>query len=900
MTKTNNKVILTMLMLLVCISAIFGIAFTSENNVAFAYTSPKYTLLGKVDYVANLPYGAGYTGSTDYTTNSYLADYFAVKLYSDSYSGTSSLSQNSLLPFRYVKIVAEMYKNTSPHNSNYYLSHYSYSLKNNSTGSMVSSGSLSGTGTRTLYANNLSDGYYTLTYVANASRIGTITDTFTYSFYVDATPPSYTLKAGGSSISSGSYTKSQVVYTASDTRFSRIYYKKPSQSNYSSTTDRSYTISAVPNNNGLWYFYSIDTAGNKSATVSVYLDTTKPTGHIKSKNTIIRSGGYANSSFVYSSTDSGGIAYMQYKTPLSNSWNSYSGSTIPSTSTNGWYYFRTCDKAGNVSDEYSVYLDTSKPTGKLYGGANIVSNGSTTNAGYIKFVGSDSSSGIKNLYVKTPKATSYTKYTSGSQYAVDGTYSFYCEDNSGNVSETYTITLDKTPPVLSCKETPFYSTYERGFTVSASDNISGTKIYYKGPEMTDYKLMGTNSVSISDSNKNGKYYIYAVDSIGNRSSIVWIELKVEFPKVTIITSPNDSSVFATWDGNDSTATLNGKPYTKDTWVNTEGTYTLIVTNKFGRSTTKTFSVGHYYILKETVKPTCTSQGYEVYECTHCNDIQKRNFIQASGHSYDKKVTAPTCTEKGFTVYKCKNCSHTYTADYTDALGHNYVETVIASTCTEEGCTRHTCTRCKDSYDTDKTIALGHKYVESEVSPTCTEDGCIRHTCAVCGFKYDTDIIKASGHSYHTEVTKIPTCEEAGERCHICDKCGDMTVNEIPATGHNYEITEVVTEDGKTTRHYTCTHCGHSYDQAMGEQYEKISNYVEHLFELYSPYMWWVLLGTSGVWSIAIGIAIIVAQKNEDKQKAKKMLVNYVIGLVVIAIIVVACPYLITGIASLVT
>lgn len=52
--------------------------------------------------------------------------------------------------------------------------------------------------------------------------------------------------------------------------------------------------------------------------------------------------------------------------------------------------------------------------------------------------------------------------------------------------------------------------------------------------------------------------------------------------------------------------------------------------------------------------------------------------------------------------------------------------------------------------------------------------------------------------------------------------------------------------------------------------------------------------------IAMGIMIIIAQRNEEKQKAKRMLVNYIIGLVAIAVIVVACPYLVRGIAILVT
>ena len=65
-------------------------------------------------------------------------------------------------------------------------------------------------------------------------------------------------------------------------------------------------------------------------------------------------------------------------------------------------------------------------------------------------------------------------------------------------------------------------------------------------------------------------------------------------------------------------------------------------------------------------------------------------------------------------------------------------------------------------------------------------------------------------------------------------------------------------------------------------------------------MMWVFLATAGVWSIAMGIAIIIATKNEDKAKAKKMLVNYGIGLIIIFAILVAAPYLVKGIAALVT
>ena len=137
------------------------------------------------------------------------------------------------------------------------------------------------------------------------------------------------------------------------------------------------------------------------------------------------------------------------------------------------------------------------------------------------------------------------------------------------------------------------------------------------------------------------------------------------------------------------------------------------------------------------------------------------------------------------------------------------------------------------------------------------------------------------------------------RC-TCDVCGDTYETVIPANGHNYQITDTSSLGGKTTRIYACTDCGHTYMQELGNQYEEVSNYVEYLFELYSPFMWWIFLAVAGIWSIAIGVMIAIAQKYEEKEKAKKMIVNYVIDLIVIAVIVVACPYLIRGIAALIT
>ena len=83
-------------------------------------------------------------------------------------------------------------------------SHTSFKLTRN--GSTYVSKSLSGSGSGYLYQGSLADGDYVLTYVGEywAGIFSKKTYTFTYRFTVDTTAPSVSLKANGSTISSGS------------------------------------------------------------------------------------------------------------------------------------------------------------------------------------------------------------------------------------------------------------------------------------------------------------------------------------------------------------------------------------------------------------------------------------------------------------------------------------------------------------------------------------------------------------------------------------------------------------------------------------------------------------------------------------------------------------------------
>ena len=412
--------------------------------------------------------------------------------------------------------------------------HQSFKLTRN--GSTYVNKSLSGEGSGYLYQGALSDGDYTLTYVGTYKQniFVTKTYTFTYHFTVDTTAPSVSLKAGGSTISSGSYTNKAITFTASDSySTNRIYYRSPSSSSYTWTTG-SKSVSATSANNGWWYFYGSDTYQSTS-TYSVYLDTVAPVGKItNSSGTTLSSGSYTNKPVKYTATDTGGVSYLQVQTPGSSSWASYSSGTALSSAT-GWYYFRAVDKAGNISSTSSVYYDPTLPTGTLYGGTTVKSSGGFTNASYVKYVPSDSHSGIQNIYVRKPGSTSYVAYTSGTQLTAEGTYYFYCTDKAGNTSSTVSITLDRTIPTgtlyggTSTKSSGSY-TNAAYVKYTASDSLSGINaIYVKMPGASGYTTYSSGTQLATE----GTYSFYSVDKAGNQSSVVSITLDNTKPTGTL-------------------------------------------------------------------------------------------------------------------------------------------------------------------------------------------------------------------------------------------------------------------------------------------------------------------------------------------------------------------------------
>lgn len=203
---------------------------------------------------------------------------------------------------------------------------------------------------------------------------------------------------------------------------------------------------------------------------------------------------------------------------------------------------------------------------------------------------------------------------------------------------------------------------------------------------------------------------------------------------------------------------------------------------------------HNYVGEITKEPACAEPGEKTYTCD-CGESYTES-IDPTGHHYENGE----CTDCGE-----KDPDHE----------HSYREVITKEpTCTEEGEKTYICD-CGDSY-TEKIPATGHNFIDGE--------------CEHCGEK-DPDHHE---HDYKEEITKEPTCTEAGEKTYTCD-CGDSYTEEIPATGHNFvdgecehcgekdpdyhkhnyteEITKeaTCTEEGEKT--YTCD-CGDSYTEKI--------------------------------------------------------------------------------------
>ena len=342
---------------------------------------------------------------------------------------------------------------------------------------------------------------------------------------------------------------------------------------------------------------------------------------------------------------------------------------------------------------------------------------------------------------------------------------------------------------------------------------------------------------------------------------------------TCTTQGYDEHICNEWGGmnyNDNYAAAKGHSWDNGT-VTKAATYTETGIKTFkckdcGETRTEEIpSLDKTYHILQVVAPTCTSEGYTIYECNEVPGLTyKGDFTDKTPHTYDEGVVtkeatiyekgvktftcsacgdtytedipmvektwhkgdmvAPTCTEQGYTVYICdQDATLTENRDFVDALDHDWGEGVVtkAATCTEDGEKTFTCSR-DGATKTEVIPAVGHKWDDGTVTTpaTCEASGVKTYKCLNDGCtETKTEEIAALGHNYDDGVvTKAATCTEDGVKTFTCQNDKSHTYTEvIPATGHDYDDGVVTTKPTYTengVKTFTCHNCGDTYTESI--------------------------------------------------------------------------------------
>lgn len=495
------------------------------------------------------------------------------------------------------------------------------------------------------YTWKITRNYYWIKYASSVFATYKSTSTLNGTILIDTTVP--TLKAvgvtNGSTITNGSYVNQLVKFTASDKNFSRIYYKRPGYSSYLSSTSTTYTSTALT---GWWSVYATDVVGNKTSEFTFYYDATKPIGTITSNGVSVASGSYVSKSFAYTVSDNeSGIKQIYYKSPVNGSYQTYaSGTIIPASAGDGWYYFYAIDNAGNVSNTMSVYLETSSPLVEIYRNGNVAYSTKITNSGTFDTGIYLNKNDIMKITYESSSGTVSSNYNLNSNITIGDSYT----------GSKYTITLT-TPTGITVNyiyhivdEKPYITIgntkYENGSTIFLNEDsyvswFDDADIKDSGDTGVNINSDGDNSISefikysdstgktlVTSENTETKYVLTLNDRAGNVSTFT---IYIDKNPVDAIWKYGDEiienggyvnhSIELEILENTATATYskNGgeyQSYTSNQVFEEEGTYTVVVVDRAGNKSTYIINIDYtaptgklYANYKEVTSGTITNQ-----------------------------------------------------------------------------------------------------------------------------------------------------------------------------------------------------------------------------------------------------------------------------------------------------
>lgn len=379
------------------------------------------------------------------------------------------------------------------------------------------------------------------------------------------------------------------------------------------------TVTSIANGNfnatssGTYSFTATDNAGNTTTkSVSVLIDKNYPTGTVSQSPTAPTTGDVTLTFNNVVDTGGSGLSYIRRP----NGTTTTGSSASQTVSSNGQYYFHAEDNAGNLSI-YSIdvtNIDRSEPTANLSQTPTAWTNGNVTLS--LTSIADIGTAGLASVTLPngTVQTTFENKYYNVSD---NGTYSFVIRDRAGNeTTRTITVSnIERTAPTATLTQTPTgWIDGNVTLTISSISDAGGSGM--KSVRLPNGTVETTFSNKTFQVTSNGTYTFTLEDNAGNTStrSVNVTNIDTTAPTGNLTQTPtswtnsnvtlNLTGVADSGSGVKNIKLPNGTFVTGTTAsqsVSSNGTYSFVIEDNAGNTTTKSITVSNI----DTVDPTGT-------------------------------------------------------------------------------------------------------------------------------------------------------------------------------------------------------------------------------------------------------------------------------------------------------
>lgn len=346
-------------------------------------------------------------------------------------------------------------------------------------------------------------------------------------------------------------------------------------------------------------------------------------------------------------------------------------------------YYKWATNKGYVNNGGNVYSDNPVRYAKSLGNNKLSYEGVTSSNLTNKVINNAKSGYYSIIKVKTSSGGTHYIMANNSKTKSTGKIYIYDSWNSANEPPaTFAWSDIKSKVGVSYTMTAVYT-----FKYGGSSAITNPSVTVKGAT----KITSSSARIDFTANNPSKVTIKTVGvQVRKKGDSSW-QTKTEAMNSNYMNAASTPMYWTVGKGQEFNITLNqGTTYEYRAYVVYNGTnyYSAI-------STFKTTGHSHSYSSwKITTNPTCESYGVKTYYCS-CG-ATKTESIAPLGHSYvTKPYVAPSCTEWGMTAYSyCSRCGYySVYPSYIEPTEHTYVKDVTKATLSQNGKTVNKCTGC---------------------------------------------------------------------------------------------------------------------------------------------------------------------------------------------------------------